>query len=344
MKPTYNNNNFFINNKAGALFPKVRLRRLRKNQAIRDLLQEIRISSNDLIYPLFVEEGLKDPKNISSMQDIQRIPLSKIVDVVSEILNLGIKGILLFGIPLKKDNNASSAYSEKGIVQKSITTIKKNFGDKIVIISDVCMCQYTSTGHCGIVKGNSVDNDSSIDILAEIAKSHAASGADIVAPSAMMDGQVLAIRERLDEAGFDDTSIMGYSAKMASPMYSPFRDLADSSPLFGDRKAYQMPFTNSYEALREIELDINEGADIIMVKPALPYLDLICKAREIFKLPLCAYSVSGEYALIKAAAEKGWINEKQVMLEFLTSIKRAGADIIITYYAREMARLLLEEK
>lgn len=335
-------NNFFVNNRS--YFPQVRLRRLRKNKAIRDLLQETRISLNDLIYPLFVEEGLKNPKNIPSMPDIQRIPLSKIVDVVSDILDLGIKGIVIFGIPIKKDNNATSAYSEKGIVQKSIKTIKKNFGDKIVIISDVCMCQYTSTGHCGIVKDNTVDNDSSINILAKIAESHAAAGSDIVAPSAMMDGQVLAIRERLDEAGFNDTSIMGYSAKMASPMYSPFRDLADSSPLFGDRKTYQMPITNSLEALREIELDINEGADIIMVKPALPYLDLICKARENFKLPLCAYSVSGEYALIKAAAEKGWVNEAQVMLEFLSSIKRAGADIIITYHAREMAKLLLEEK
>lgn len=333
--------NFFVNNRS--YFPQVRLRRLRKNKAIRDLLQETRISLNDLIYPLFVEEGLKNPKNIPSMPDIQRIPLSKIVDVVSDILDLGIKGIVIFGIPIKKDNNATSAYSEKGIVQKSIKTIKKNFGDKIVIISDVCMCQYTSTGHCGIVKDNTVDNDSSINILAKIAESHAAAGSDIVAPSAMMDGQVLAIRERLDETGFNDTSIMGYSAKMASPLYSPFRDLADSSPLFGDRKTYQMPITNLLEALREIELDINEGADIIMVKPALPYLDLICKARENFKLPLCAYSVSGEYALIKAAAEKGWVNEAQVMLEFLSSIKRAGADIIITYHAREMAKFLLEK-
>ena len=339
MKPTSNNS--FINN--GSYFPKVRLRRLRKNKAIRDLLQETHISINDLIYPLFVEEGLKSPKNIPSMSDIQRIPLSKIVDVVSDILNLGIKGIIIFGIPIKKDNSATSAYNEKGIVQKSINIIKKNFGDKMVIISDVCMCQYTSTGHCGIVKDNTVDNDSSINILAKIAESHAASGSDIVAPSAMMDGQVFAIRERLDEGGFNDTSIMGYSAKMASPMYSPFRDLADSSPLFGDRKTYQMPFTNSLEALREIELDVNEGADMIMVKPALPYLDLICKARENFKLPLCAYSVSGEYALIKAAAEKGWVNEVQVMLEFLSSIKRAGADIIITYHAREMAKLLLEK-
>ncbi len=324
-------------------FPKIRLRRLRKNRAIRDILQETRISTNDLIYPLFVEEGLKNPRNITSMPDIQRIPLSKIEDIVSEILKLGIKGIIMFGIPLKKDSNATSAFDDKGIVQRSIKSIKKNFDDKIVIISDVCMCQYTSTGHCGIVKSNKVDNDSSIEIMAKIAESHAAAGSDIVAPSAMMDGQVFAIREKLDEAGFKDTSIMAYSAKMASPMYSPFRDLADSSPLFGDRRTYQMPFTNSSEAMREIELDINEGADMIMIKPALPYLDLICKTKENFKLPICAYNVSGEYALIKAAAEKGWINEKEVMLEFLSSIKRAGADIIITYHAKEMAKQLLEK-
>lgn len=324
-------------------FPKIRLRRLRKNKAIRDILQETRISTNDLIYPLFVEEGLKNPRNITSMPDIQRIPLSKIEDLVSEILKLGIKGIIIFGIPLKKDSNATSAFDDKGIVQRSIKSIKKNFDDKIVIISDVCMCQYTSTGHCGIVKSNKVDNDSSIEILAKIAESHAAAGSDIVAPSAMMDGQVFAIREKLDDAGFKDTSIIAYSAKMASPMYSPFRDLADSSPLFGDRRTYQMPFTNSSEAMREIELDINEGADMIMIKPALPYLDLICKTKENFKLPICAFNVSGEYALIKAAAEKGWINEKEVMLEFLSSIKRAGADIIITYHAKEMAKQLLEK-
>jgi porphobilinogen synthase len=296
-----------------------------------------------LIFPLFVEEGLKNARSIASMPDLERTPPSKIVDVVSEILDLGIKGIIVFGIPEKKDNIAQSAYNEKGVVQKAIKTIKKSFGDKIVVISDVCICQYTASGHCGIVKENRVDNDSSIKILSKIAESHAKCGADIVAPSAMMDGQVIAIREQLDEAGLRDTSIMAYSAKMASPLYTPFRDLADSTPTFGDRKTYQMPFTNTLESLRELELDIKEGADMIMIKPALPYLDLICKAREIFKLPLCAYSVSGEYALIKAAAEKGWINETDVMIEFLSSIKRAGSDLIITYFAKKMAKVLLEK-
>ncbi len=340
MKMKQISNNSLAN---GAYFPNMRLRRLRKSKALRDLLQETRISTDDLVYPLFVEEGLKTAKDISSMPDIQRIPPSKIVDVVSEILDLGIKGVLVFGIPSKKDDAAKSAYNENGIVQKSIKTIKKHFGDRIVVISDVCMCQYTNSGHCGIVNDTMVDNDSSIEVLAKIAESHAICGADIVAPSAMMDGQVFAIREQLNDAGFNDTSIMAYSAKMASSLYTPFRDLANSIPAFGDRKTYQMPFTNSLESLREIELDIKEGADMIMIKPALPYLDLICKAREIFKLPLCSFSVSGEYALIKAAAEKGWISETDVMIEFLSSIKRAGSDIIITYFAKKMAKVLLEK-
>jgi porphobilinogen synthase len=340
MKMKQISNNSLAN---GAYFPNMRLRRLRKSKALRDLLQETRISTDDLVYPLFVEEGLKTAKDISSMPDIQRIPPSKIVEVVSEILDLGIKGVVVFGIPSKKDEAAKSAYNENGIVQKSIKTIKKHFGDRIVVISDVCLCQYTNSGHCGIVNDTIVDNDSSIEVLAKIAESHAASGADIIAPSAMMDGQVFAIREQLNDAGFNDTSIMAYSAKMASSLYTPFRDLANSTPTFGDRKTYQMPFTNSLESLREIELDIKEGADMIMIKPALPYLDLICKAREIFKLPLCSFSVSGEYALIKAAAEKGWISETDVMIEFLTSIKRAGSDIIITYFAKKMAKVLLEK-
>ena len=338
MKQTSNNS---IAN--GSYFPNIRLRRLRKSKALRDLLQETRVSSDDLICPLFVEEGLKNSKSVASMPDIQRIPPSKIVDVVSEISDLGIKGVIVFAIPAKKDNAAHSAYNEKGVVQKAIKTIKKHFGDGIVVISDVCMCQYTTSGHCGIVKENMVDNDSTIEILSKIAESHATSGADIVAPSAMIDGQVIAIREQLNDAGLNDTSIMAYSAKMASPLYTPFRDLADSTPTFGDRKTYQMPGTNSLESLREIELDIKEGADMIMIKPALPYLDLICRTREIFNLPLCAYSVSGEYALIKAAAEKGWINERDVMIEFLSSIKRAGSDLIITYFAKKMANVLLEK-
>lgn len=280
MKQTSNNS---IAN--GSYFPNIRLRRLRKSKALRDLLQETRVSSDDLIFPLFVEEGLKNSKSVASMPDIQRIPPSKIVDVVSEISDLGIKGVIVFGIPAKKDNAAHSAYNEKGVVQKAIKTIKKNFGDGIVVISDVCMCQYTTSGHCGIVKENMVDNDSTIEILSKIAESHATSGADIVAPSAMMDGEVIAIREQLNDAGLNDTSIMAYSAKMASPLYTPFRDLADSTPTFGDRKTYQMIGTNSLESLREIELDIKEGADMIMIKPALPYLDLICRTRELFNLP-----------------------------------------------------------
>jgi porphobilinogen synthase len=340
MKMKQTSNNSIAN---GSYFPNIRLRRLRKSKALRDLLQETRVSSDDLICPLFVEEGLKNSKSVASMPDIQRIPPSKIVDVVSEILGLGIKGVIVFGIPSKKDNTAHASFNEKGVVQKAIKTIKKNFGDRIVVISDVCMCQYTTSGHCGIVKEDMVDNDSTIEILSKIAESHAKSGADIVAPSAMMDGQVIAIREQLNDAGLNDTSIMAYSAKMASPLYTPFRDLADSTPTFGDRKTYQMPGTNSLESLREIELDIKEGADMIMIKPALPYLDLICRTREIFNLPLCAYSVSGEYALIKAAAEKGWINERDVMIEFLSSIKRAGSDLIITYFAKKMAKVLLEK-
>jgi porphobilinogen synthase len=340
MKMKQTSNNSIAN---GSYFPNVRLRRLRKSKALRDLLQETRVSSDDLIFPLFIEEGLKNSKSIASMPDIQRIPPSKIVDVISEILDLGIKGVIVFGIPAKKDNAAHSAYNEKGVVQNAIKTIKKNFGDGIVVISDVCICQYTTSGHCGIVKEDMVDNDSTIEILSKIAESHAKSGADIVAPSAMMDGQVIAIREQLNDAGLNDTSIMAYSAKMASPLYTPFRDLADSTPTFGDRKTYQMPGSNSLESLREIELDIKEGADMIMIKPALPYLDLICRTREIFNLPLCAYSVSGEYALIKAAAEKGWINERDVMIEFLSSIKRAGSDLIITYFAKKMAKVLLEK-
>jgi porphobilinogen synthase len=340
MKMKQTSNNSLAN---GPYFPNVRLRRLRKSKALRDLLQETRISSDDLIFPLFVEEGLKHPKNVASMPDIQRIPPSKIVDIVSEISDLGIKGVIVFGIPSKKDNTGHSSYNEKGVVQKAIKTIKKNFGDKIVVISDVCMCQYTNSGHCGIIRENVVDNDATIEILSKIAVSHAKCGADIVAPSAMMDGQVFAIRKQLNDAGLADTSILAYSAKMASPLYTPFRDLADSTPKFGDRKTYQMPGTNSFESLREIELDIQEGADMIMIKPALPYLDLIYKTRQLFNLPLCAYSVSGEYALIKAASEKGWINETDVMIEFLSSIKRAGSDLIITYFAKKMAKVLLEK-
>jgi porphobilinogen synthase len=344
MKINNNNNNSTSSKKyriyQSSAFPIVRLRRLRKSPAIRDLLQETHLSVTDLISPIFVQEGITTPQSIMSMPDIQRIPLASLVDIVDKIVKSGIKALILFGIPRLKDKNARSAYNDDGIVQQSVEIIRKHFSDKIVIITDVCLCQYTTEGHCGILLRKKIDNDESIKILAKVAVSHAHAGADIVAPSAMMDGQVAAIRTSLDETGFKDVAIMGYSAKHASPMYAPFRDAAHSSPLFGDRKAYQMPFTNPREALREIQADISEGVDIVMIKPALPYLDLIYQARKYTNLPICAYSVSGEYALIKAASDEGWIDEAAVVTELLTSVKRAGADMIITYHALKMAEIL----
>ena len=344
MKINNNNNNSTRSKKyriyQSSAFPIVRLRRLRKSPAIRDLLQETHLSVTDLISPIFVQEGITTPQSIMSMPDIQRIPLASLVDIVDKIVKSGIKALILFGIPRLKDKNARSAYNDDGIVQQSVEIIRKHFSDKIVIITDVCLCQYTTEGHCGILLRKKIDNDESIKILAKVAVSHAHAGADIVAPSAMMDGQVAAIRTSLDETGFKDVAIMGYSAKHASPMYGPFRDAAHSSPLFGDRKAYQMPFTNPREALREIKADIDEGVDIVMIKPALPYLDLIYQARKYTNLPICAYSVSGEYALIKAASDEGWIDEAAVVTELLTSVKRAGADMIITYHALKMAEIL----
>jgi len=323
-------------------FPNVRLRRLRTTPAVRDLLQETRLSTKDLIAPVFVQEGLKKPEEIGSMPDVQRLPLSRLDDEVDRILDLGIAAIILFGLPSCKDAEATSAFDARGIVQKSIELVRKQFGSKVAIVTDVCLCQYTTHGHCGLVVNKKIDNDRSIETLAKVAVSHARVGADIVAPSAMMDGQVQAIRKALDAAGFADVAIMGYSAKQASPLYAPFRDAAHSTPEYGDRRTYQMPFSNAKEAMREIETDVAEGVDIVMIKPAIPYLDLIYKARQATNLPICAYSVSGEYALVKAAAMKGWIDEKAVMTEFLTSIKRAGADMIITYQAKEMAELLVK--
>jgi porphobilinogen synthase len=326
-----------------ATFPTVRLRRLRRTAAVRDLLQEIHVSVKDLICPLFVQEGSKKPQLIESMSEIQRIPISKVIDEVQAISDLGIRAIILFGIPSNKDNIGTSAFNDNGIVQQSIELIRKHFGDKIAIISDVCLCQYTAHGHCGIVIDKKVDNDRTIDTLAKVAVSHARAGVDIVAPSAMMDGQVTTIRQGLDEDGFTDIAIMGYSAKHASSLYAPFRDIAHCAPEFGDRLTYQMPFSNVREAIHEIDMDINEGIDILMVKPAIPYLDIIYQAKNNTTLPVAAYSVSGEYALIKAAASEGWVDENAVMKEFLTSIKRAGADMIITYHAKKMADLLLNE-
>lgn len=326
--------------KSSNSFPDVRLRRLRKTQAIRDLFQETKLSISNLIAPVFVQEGLKKAQTIPSMPDIKRLPLAGLAKEVEELSDLGIRSIILFGIPEEKDTIGSSAFDKKGIVQKSIETLRKHFDEKIAIITDVCLCQYTSHGHCGIVAGNKIVNDKSIDTLAKVAVSQAQAGSDIVAPSAMMDGQVQAIRQALDSAGFSETAIMSYSSKQASPLFAPFRDAAHSIPEFGDRHSYQMSFANAREAMREIEQDIAEGTDAIIIKPAIPNLDLLYQARQSTKLPICAYSVSGEYALIKAAAMEGWVDEDAVMTEFLTSIKRAGADMIITYQAKKMAMLL----
>lgn len=323
-------------------YPVVRLRRLRKTPAIRDLLQETHLSVKDLIYPVFVQERITKREAIQSMPGIERIPVSEIIEEVQALSDLGIRGIILFGVPFYKDKKAQSAFSDDGVVQESVRNIRKHFGDSIAIITDVCLCQYTTHGHCGIVVKGKVDNDISLRRLTSVATSHAKAGADMVAPSAMMDGQVRAIRESLDENRFEDVAIIAYSAKHASPLYGPFRDVACSQPRFNDRRTYQMSYANPREAIQEMQADIQEGADIIMIKPAVPYLDLIYQAKENTNLPICAYSVSGEYALIKAAASNGLIDEDSVLTEFLTSIKRAGADLIITYYAKKMAALLNE--
>ena len=321
-------------------FPKVRLRRLRRTPAIRDLLQETRLSVKDLVCPVFIQEGIDEPKEIELMPGIFRVPLKNLDRDIQELYDLGLKSFLIFGIPKIKNDKATSAYSKIGIVQQSIKSLKENFGEKIVTITDVCLCQYTSHGHCGIIKNNVADNDTSLKVLDKVATSHAEAGTDFVAPSAMMDGQVKSIRNALDKANFINVGIIGYSAKLSSNLYTPFRDASHSTPEFGDRKTYQMPFHNTNEALQEIMMDVKEGADIVMIKPALPYLDLIYKTRQSTLLPVCAYSVSGEYSLVKAAAMEGWVNEDELVMEFMTSIKRAGADIIVSYYAKRVGELL----
>jgi len=287
-----------------------------------------------------VDENASKPAAIPSMPDYYRLPLRNVVDEAKRIVEQGVKAILLFGLPSKKDEKGSEAFAANGVVQKAIKGLKKQFGDKLVVMTDVCLCEYTSHGHCGILKGSGVQNDATVEILAKIAVSHAEAGADVVAPSAMMDGQVKSIRTALDDAGFSQVGIMSYSAKFASCFYGPFRDAAECTPQFSDRKSYQMGYGNVQEALREIELDVNEGADIIMVKPALAYLDVISAARSKFNLPIAAYNVSGEYSMVKAAAKMGWIDEKAVILEILTGIKRAGADFIITYFAKDIGTWL----
>jgi porphobilinogen synthase len=320
-------------------FPDLRLRRLRRNEALRALIRETKVEIGDLIYPLFVVEGNKIKQEISSMPGQYRLSSDLLPKEVEDIAKLGIPAIILFGIPQKKDEVGSSAYHPKGVIQQAIRAIKKATPE-LLVITDVCLCEYTSHGHCGVVVDGYVDNDKTLELLAKTALSHVEAGADIVAPSDMMDGRVKAIRQMLDGNGFQNIPVMAYAAKYASAFYGPFREAAESAPQFGDRRSYQMDPPNWREALREVEQDIAEGADIVMVKPALPYLDIIRKVRDTFNHPLAAYSVSGEYAMVKAAAQQGWLDEKAIVLEMLTAIKRAGADIIITYYAKEAARWL----
>jgi porphobilinogen synthase len=317
------------------MFPKVRMRRLRRLK----LITESRVSVDDLILPLFIDENIAAKKPIVSMPGQYRYPLEGVVKEVSEARSLGINSVLLFGIPASKDETGSEAFNNEGVVQRAVRRIKQDIDD-IVIITDLCLCEYTTHGHCGLIEDGQVLNDPTLEVLGKIAVSQAEAGADIVAPSGMMDGMVKAIRAKLDDEGFSDTAIMSYAAKYNSALYGPFREAADSGFQFGDRSGYQMAFANAREALREVELDIQEGADIVMVKPALFYLDIISKVRARFDVPLAAYSVSGEYAMIKAASKNGYLNHNDIMTEGLTAIKRAGADLIITYFAKEAAKAL----
>jgi porphobilinogen synthase len=321
-------------------YPQVRLRRLRRTPALRSMMQRVSLRPNDLICPIFVDENVKKTAPIQSMPGYSRLPIGGVVDEAKRIVDQGVNAVLLFGLPKAKDENGSQAYAPNGVVQKAVAGLKKEFGDELVVVTDLCLCEYTSHGHCGIVEKNEVKNDATLEIYGKAAVSHAQAGADIVAPSGMMDGQVKAMRTALDDAGFNQTAIMAYSAKFASCFYSPFRDAAECAPQFGDRKSYQMGFGNAEEALREIELDVDEGADIIMIKPALAYLDIIHAASAKFNLPIAAYNVSGEYSMVKAAAQNGWIDEKAAIIEILTGIKRAGADLIITYFAKDIGSWL----
>jgi len=320
-----------------------RPRRLRRSDALRSMVRETRLTRDDFVLPLFVCPGDGVRREISSMPGVYNLSIDETTKEVAAAHETGVRGIILFGLPESKDELASGAYAEDGIVQRAIRAIRQSTPD-VLIMADTCLCEYTSHGHCGVVRGREVLNDESLELLARTAVSQAAAGADLVAPSAMMDGQVGAIRAALDEAGFDQVGIMSYAVKYASGLYGPFREAAQSAPEFGDRRAYQMDPPNAREAMREAEIDAAEGADILMVKPATIYLDVLRMVRDRFDLPTAAYHVSGEYALIKAAAQKGWIDEQRVMLETLTSIKRAGADFILTYYAREAIRALEQMK
>lgn len=321
------------------VFPEYRPRRMRKNETLRAMIRETRLSPGQLIYPLFVMPGKGKKEEVSSMPGVFRLSIDQLAAEAAQCLELGVRSVLLFGLPEKKDPMGSGAHAKDGIVQRAIKELK-NKAPGLSVITDVCLCEYTDHGHCGCLAGNEVDNDATLELLGLTALSHARAGADMVAPSDMMDGRVGEIRTVLDENDFHMVPIMSYAVKYASSFYGPFRDAADCAPQFGDRRSYQMDPANSREALREATLDVDEGADILMVKPALAYLDIISRLRDEFDLPIAAYHVSGEYAMIKAAAEKGWIDEKKVMAETLLSIRRAGADIIITYFAKEMAKLL----
>ena len=320
-------------------YPLYRPRRLRESPLVRKMVRETALRTDDLVYPLFTLHGRGVREPIPSMPGQFRLSIDELLKECKDAASMGIPAVLLFGIPQEKDARGSEAYAEDGIIQQAVRAVKETIPD-LLVITDVCLCEYTSHGHCGVVEDGRVRNDPTLELIARTALSHVEAGADMVAPSDMMDGRVAAIREALDEAGYQETPIMAYSVKYASAFYGPFRDAAGSAPQFGDRRAYQMDPANAVEAMREVALDVDEGADIVMVKPALAYLDIISRVKAEFGLPVAAYSVSGEYAMIRAAGQLGWIDEERVMVEALTGIRRAGADIIITYFAKDLARLI----
>ena len=322
-------------------YPQYRLRRLRKDDLFRKVFRETQLRPDDFILPLFVRPGKGIKQPISSMPGQFQFSVDLLIKEVKEVKSLGIPGVILFGIPDKKDELGTEGYADEGIIQRAVRAIKEKV-DGVIVITDVCLCEYTSHGHCGVIRDGKVLNDETLDLLSRQALSHAKAGADIIAPSDMMDGRIGAIRKVLDEDRFEDIPIMAYAAKFASCFYGPFREAAESKPQFGDRKSYQMDPANGNEALREVELDIEEGADIVMIKPALPYLDIICRVKQTFNRPVAAYNVSGEFSMVKAASQLGWMDGELAMMESLTAIKRAGADLILTYFAKEAARKLIK--
>jgi porphobilinogen synthase len=321
-------------------YPRYRPRRLRRNERLRELVRETALSPKNFIYPLFIGPGADKAQPVSSMPGVAQLSVDRAVTECEEVDALGIPGVILFGLPVHKDSAGTEAYADTGVVQQAIRAIKEKVPG-LLVMTDVCLCEYTDHGHCGVIKDGEVDNDGTVELLVKEALSHARAGADIVAPSDMMDGRVGAIRKSLDQNGFDQVAIMAYAAKYASGFYGPFREAAESTPQFGDRRSYQMDPANAEEALREVELDIREGADIVMVKPAMAYLDIIYRVKTKFGYPVAAYNVSGEYSMIKAAGEKGWIDEQRIMMEVLLGIRRAGADMILSYFAKDVARLFI---